>query len=160
PVPALHGLSYRDPQLHPIKTVDRELHPVTAAEAAALVVSDSNPLAAAANATLARRMTDVPERAEFNFNWLTSPGPAVFAAALLSMLMLRMNMAQVGRVFWRTCQQMKIPIPTIACMLGLSYVTRYAGMDATLGIAFANTGALYPFFAAILGWLGVFLTGT
>jgi lactate permease len=159
-VPALHGESYRDPQLHPIKTVDRELKPVTAAEAAALVVADSNPLAAAVNANLARRLTDVPEKAEFNFNWLTSPGTAVFAAALLSMLMLRMNRAQVGRVFWRTCQQMKIPIPTIACMLGLSYVTRYAGMDATLGIAFANTGALYPFFAAILGWLGVFLTGT
>jgi lactate permease len=55
---------------------------------------------------------------------------------------------------------MKIPIPTIAFMLGLSYVTRYAGMDATLGIFFASTGALYPFFAPILGWLGVFLTGT
>jgi lactate permease len=55
---------------------------------------------------------------------------------------------------------MKIPIPTIACMLGLSYVTRYAGMDATLGVAFAETGLVYPFFAAILGWLGVFLTGT
>src|SRR5262249_54049406 len=46
------------------------------------------------------------------------------------------------------------------CMLGLSYVTRYAGMDATLGVAFAETGLVYPFFAAILGWLGVFLTGT
>jgi lactate permease len=45
-------------------------------------------------------------------------------------------------------------------MLGLSYVTKYAGMDATLGVAFAETGALYPFFAALLGWLGVFLTGT
>ena len=55
---------------------------------------------------------------------------------------------------------MKIPIPTIACMLGLSYVTRYAGMDATLGVAFASTGFLYPFFAPLLGWLGVFLTGT
>ena len=60
---------------------------------------------------------------------------------MLSMLMLRMNGAQVVRVFRRTFFQMKIPIPTIACMLGLSYVTRYAGMDATLGIAFAETGA-------------------
>src|SRR5205085_5729450 len=73
---------------------------------------------------------------------------------------LGMTAAQVGRVFRRTFIQMKIPIPTIACMLGLSYVTRYAGMDATLGVAFAATGVLYPFFAAILGWLGVFLTGT
>jgi L-lactate transport len=101
-----------------------------------------------------------PESALFNFAWLTAPGSAVFVAALLSMVMLRMNRAQVGRVFWRTCIQMKIPIPTIACMLGLSYVTRYAGMDATLGVAFAATGLLYPFFAAILGWVGVFLTGT
>jgi len=100
------------------------------------------------------------ENAEFDFAWLTAPGTAVFVAALLSMLMLRMNLAQVWRVFQRTFFQMKIPIPTIACMLGLSYVTRYAGMDATLGIAFAETGRLYPFFAAILGWLGVFLTGT
>jgi lactate permease len=76
------------------------------------------------------------------------------------MLMLRMNRTQIRRVVQRTFIQMKIPIPTIGCMLGLSYVTRYAGMDATLGIAFAETGPFYPFFAAILGWLGVFLTGT
>src|SRR5205807_4616085 len=67
---------------------------------------------------------------------------------------------QIRRVLRRTVYQMKIPIPTICCMLGLSYVTRYAGMDATLGVAFAETGILYPFFAALLGWLGVFLTGT
>jgi lactate permease len=101
-----------------------------------------------------------PEGALFNFAWLTAPGTAVFVAALLSMLMLRMNFKQVAWVFKRTFVQMKIPIPTIAFMLGLSYVTRYAGMDATLGIAFAGTGLLYPFFAPLLGWLGVFLTGT
>ncbi len=81
-------------------------------------------------------------------------------AALVSMMMLRMSRGQIWKVFKRTFYQMKIPIPTIAFMLGLSYVTRYAGMDATLGYAFAKTGFLYPFFAAILGWLGVFLTGT
>jgi lactate permease len=101
-----------------------------------------------------------PERAEFNFAWLTAPGTAVFAAALLSMVMLRMNRRQVGAVVHRTIIQMRIPIPTICFMLGLSYVTRYAGMDATLGYAFAHAGAAYPFFAAMLGWLGVFLTGT
>jgi lactate permease len=101
-----------------------------------------------------------PEGALFNFAWLTAPGTAVFLAALLSMVMLRMNRRQVAGVVHRTVFQMKIPIPTIACMLGLSYVTRYAGMDATLGVAFAQTGLLYPFFAALLGWLGVFLTGT
>jgi len=102
----------------------------------------------------------LPEKAEFNFAWLTNPGTPVLLAALISMAMLRMNAGQIRRVFYRTFLQMKIPIPTIACMLGLSYITRYAGMDATLGIAFAQTGLLYPFFAAILGWMGVFLTGT
>ena len=100
------------------------------------------------------------ERALYNFAWLTAPGSAVFAAALLSMLLLRMNRRQIGNVIARTTFQMRIPIPTIAFMLGLSYVTRYAGMDATLGLAFAATGVLYPFFAPMLGWLGVFLTGT
>jgi lactate permease len=101
-----------------------------------------------------------PEKAEFNFAWLTNPGTPVLMSALISMFMLRMNLSQIRRVFQRTVIQMKIPIPTIACMLGLSYITRYAGMDATLGVAFAQTGLLYPFFAAILGWVGVFLTGT
>ncbi len=101
-----------------------------------------------------------PEKAEYDIAWVTSPGSPVFAAAILSMLLLRMNFAQVRAVFVRTFYQMKIPIPTIAFMLGLSYVTRYSGMDATLGFAFAGTGLLYPFFAALLGWLGVFLTGT
>ena len=101
-----------------------------------------------------------PEKAEFNFAWLTAPGSGVFFAALLSMALLRMSRQQIGAVFRRTFFQMKIPIPTIAIMLGLSSITKYAGMDATLGYAFANTGYLYPFFAALLGWLGVFLTGT
>jgi L-lactate permease len=100
------------------------------------------------------------EAAEFKFTWLTAPGTPVFLAALISMLLLRMSPGQVRKVCRKTVVQMKVPIPTIACMLGLSYVTKYAGMDATLGVAFAETGVLYPFFAAILGWLGVFLTGT
>ena len=101
-----------------------------------------------------------PEAAIFDFKWLTAPGTPCFLAAIVSMIMLRMDGDQIRRVIRITIVQMKVPIPTIACMLGLSYVTRYAGMDATLGVAFAETGVLYPFFAAILGWTGVFLTGT
>ncbi|MCS7271724.1 MAG: L-lactate permease, partial [Gemmataceae bacterium] len=85
---------------------------------------------------------------------------SVFFAAIISMLFLRLSTTEIVSVFRKTLYQMRIPIPTIACMLGLSYVTKYAGMDATLGVAFAETGVLYPFFAALLGWLGVFLTGT
>jgi lactate permease len=150
PIPGLDNLSHRDPRLHPVR----------AEQAAVLMIGETNPLAAAVKLRVALFVAPKPERAEFDFAWLTAPGTAVFLAALLSMVMLRMNAAQVGRVFRRTVFQMKIPIPTIACMLGLSYVTRYAGMDATLGVAFAQTGWLYPFFAALLGWLGVFLTGT
>lgn len=100
------------------------------------------------------------EAAIFKFTWLTAPGTPVMLAAIVSLFLLRMSWQQFVRVFRKTVYQMRVPIPTIACMLGLSYVTRYAGMDATLGVAFAETGMLYPFFAAILGWLGVFLTGT
>lgn len=100
------------------------------------------------------------EAAVFDFKWLTAPGTPCFVAAILSMLLLRVSPKRAVAIFRKTIVQMKIPIPTIACMLGLSYVTRYAGMDATLGVAFAETGFLYPFFAAMLGWLGVFLTGT
>jgi lactate permease len=150
PIPTLHNQAERDPALHVVKME----------QAAVLPLAGTNPLGLAINLRLAQQVAPRPEGAEFNFAWLTAPGSAVFAAALLSMLMLRMNGRQIAWVFKRTCFQMKIPIPTIAFMLGLSYVTRYAGMDATLGVAFAHTGALYPFFAAILGWLGVFLTGT
>jgi lactate permease len=101
-----------------------------------------------------------PEDARYRLSWLTAAGTPVFLAALVSMLLLRMRRDQIVRVVQRTAFQMRIPIPTIALMIGLSYVTRYSGMDATLGYAFADTGVFYPFFAAILGWLGVFLTGT
>ena len=100
------------------------------------------------------------ESAEFLLIWATAPGTPVFIAALISAVLLRAGPATCLAVLRRTVIQMKVPIPTIACMLGLSYVTKYAGIDATLGVAFAETGRLYPFFAAMLGWLGVFLTGT
>ena len=76
------------------------------------------------------------------------------------MILLRMRSAEIARTVRLTLRQMRIPLPTIAFMLGLSSISRYSGMDATLGVAIAATGFLYPFFAAILGWLGVFLTGT
>jgi lactate permease len=153
PVPWLHRECDRDCYLHAVK---RE-------QLAVLSLADQKPWTAAlvANDALKDgRLYPLPEKAEFNVNWVTVPGTPVLAAALLSMLMVRMRWKDVGAVFNRTCVQMKIPIPTIAFMLGLSYVTRYSGMDATLGVTFSYTFAAYPFFAAMLGWLGVFLTGT
>lgn len=100
------------------------------------------------------------EPAIFKFNWATTPGTSVFLTALLLLAVLRVDRHQLRRILRRTAQQMAIPVPTIICMLGLGSVTRLGGLDATLGMAFKYTGALYPFFAAMLGWLGVFLTGT
>ena len=150
PVPGLHQQTDRDPSL---QLVHRE-------ETAALLVAGPNPLAAYPDAVVAVQTSPQLEKAEFNFAWLTAPGTPVFFAALLSMALLRMKPRDIAAAFNRTFVQMKIPIPTIALMLGLSYITRYAGMDATLGVAFAGAGAAYPFFGALLGWLGVFLTGT
>jgi L-lactate transport len=101
-----------------------------------------------------------PEKAVFTFNWLSTPGTSVFITAMLSLVALRVRRDQLRTILKRTAQQMVIPVPTIVCMLGLATVTRLGGLDATLGLAFAHTGVLYPYFAAMLGWLGVFLTGT
>ncbi len=100
------------------------------------------------------------EKAEFTLNWLSATGTAIFVAALLSAAWLGVTPARFVRVFGATVARMRWPLVTIACMLALAYVTRYSGMDATLGLAFTRTGALYPFFAALLGWLGVALTGS
>lgn len=160
PIPLLHNETERDDDLHPIHATDIHLKPLTAEGAATLILSSSTPLDAAAKTMAAKKMGPMPEKAEYNLAYLSTPGTAVFVAALLSMLLLQMNRREIVHVFALTFRQMRVPIPTIAFMLGLSYITRYSGMDATLGVFFAKTGVAYPFFAAILGWLGVFLTGT
>ena len=100
------------------------------------------------------------EAARFSLNWLSATGTAILGAALVTILYLRMPAAQVLRVSADTFQRMRAPLLTIAFMLSLGFVTRYGGTDATLGLAFTKTGVLYPFFAAMLGWLGVALTGS
>jgi lactate permease len=101
-----------------------------------------------------------PEVARFTVNWLSAAGTGVFVAALLSGLMLRLTAQQWKLAALATARRMKIPVLVIAQVLGLGFLTRYSGADAVLGLAFTNAGAMYPFFAAYLGWLGVFLTGS
>src|SRR5262245_59480308 len=91
---------------------------------------------------------------------MSAAGTGIFAAAVLSAVWLGIAPARFVRIFVRTCYRMRWPLFTIACMLALAFVTRFSGMDATLGLAFTRTGVLYPFFAAVLGWLGVALTGS
>jgi lactate permease len=101
-----------------------------------------------------------PEAARFTINWLSAAGTGVFVAAILSGLVLKLSAAQWKDAFGRTLQRMKIPVLVIGQVLGLGFLTRYAGTDAVLGLAFTGAGFMYPFFAAYLGWLGVFLTGS
>jgi len=101
-----------------------------------------------------------PEVARFAINWLSAAGTGVFVAAILSGLVLGLSAAQWKQSFGQTLQRMKIPVLVIGQVLGLGFLTRYAGTDAVLGLAFTGAGFMYPFFAAYLGWLGVFLTGS
>ena len=101
-----------------------------------------------------------PEAARFVINWLSAAGTGVFAAAVLSGLVLKLSTAQWKDAVVRTGRRMTTPVVVITLVLGLGFLTRYAGTDAVLGLAFTGAGPLYPFFAAYLGWLGVFLTGS
>lgn len=100
------------------------------------------------------------ESAVYTLNWLSSPGTSIFLAALVAGLCLRMTPAQWKETFVRTAVRMKGPLTTVAMVLGFSYLTRYTGADGILGLAFTRTGWLYPFFAPLLGWIGVFITGS
>ncbi|MBY0507859.1 MAG: L-lactate permease [Bryobacteraceae bacterium] len=101
-----------------------------------------------------------PYAAVFNFNWLSAAGTACMLAAFGSALILRISLAQLGKVFATTVNQLAKSMLTIASVLGLAFLMNYAGATGTLGLAFAATGKLFPFFSALLGWLGVFLTGS
>jgi lactate permease len=101
-----------------------------------------------------------PEVARFAINWLSAAGTGVFVAALLSGLVLGLSPTQWKDAFMQTMRRMIIPVLVIGQVLGLGFLTRYSGTDAVLGLAFTSAGFLYPFFAAYLGWLGVFLTGS
>jgi L-lactate transport len=101
-----------------------------------------------------------PYGAPYTFNWLSAPGTACLFAALLAAALLRMPFAHFFRVFRSTVRQLLLAELTIAAVLALAFLMNYSGATATLGLAFAATGVLFPFFSALLGWLGVFLTGS
>ena len=98
--------------------------------------------------------------AVFNFNWLSASGTSCMFAALLTGLLLGLSLEQWKRVFTTTVKQLTYSMLTIACVLGLAFLMNYCGATGTLGLVFAETGVLFPFFSALLGWLGVFLTGS
>jgi lactate permease len=101
-----------------------------------------------------------PEAAVYGFAWLSATGTGILVAALAAGLVMGCSPAELARAYWRTVMLVRTSLVTIATMLALGFTTRYAGLDATLGLAFAGTGVLYPFFGTMLGWLGVALTGS
>jgi L-lactate transport len=101
-----------------------------------------------------------PYAAVYTFNFLSASGTACMFAALTAALVLRVNGAQLADVFRTTLRQLSLSLLTIASVLGLAFLMNYSGATGTLGLALAATGAMFPFFSAILGWLGVFLTGS
>ncbi len=100
------------------------------------------------------------EEAIFKLNWLSATGTGIFIASVISAFLMGYRLKEMLAVYWDTLKLLKYSLLTIAAMLALGYTTRYSGVDSTLGLAFANTGVLYPFFGTLLGWLGVALTGS
>ena len=104
--------------------------------------------------------TSASEAAVFNLNWLSATGTGIFLASIVAGLVMRCSLAEMVRTYWRTLKLVKFSLLTISAMMAVGFTTRYSGLNATLGLAFAQTGVLYPFFGAMLGWLGVALTGS
>ncbi len=100
------------------------------------------------------------EEAVFVFNWLSATGTALLLAAILSGVLLGLRPIALLRLYWHTLLRVRISLLTITLMLALGFTTRYSGSDTTMGLAFAGTGVLFPFFSPLLGWLGVALTGS
>jgi lactate permease len=100
------------------------------------------------------------EAAIYNFNLLSATGTGILLAAIASGIFLGYSVAGLAKAYGRTLYLVRYSLITIACMMAIGFVTRYAGTDATLGLAMANTGHFYPFFGTMIGWLGVALTGS
>ncbi len=98
--------------------------------------------------------------AVFNLNILSAAGTAILFAWFFSIPVMGASLGTAFKVAGSTLKTLKWPILTIATILGFAYIMNFSGMAITLGTAFASTGKIFPFFASILGWLGVFMTGS
>ena len=100
------------------------------------------------------------EKAIYSLNWLSATGSGILLAAIVAGLLMKYSIGGLIRKYLETIKLVRFSLITIAAMLALGFTTRYSGTDATMGLAFAHTGVLYPFFGTMLGWLGVALTGS
>jgi lactate permease len=101
-----------------------------------------------------------PEAAVFGLNWLSATGSGILIAAIISGFIMGLSFPKMVVMWWQTVWHVRFSLMTIAAMMSLGILTRYSGVDATMGLAFARTGHFYPFFGTLLGWLGVALTGS
>jgi lactate permease len=101
-----------------------------------------------------------PQGAVFGFTYLSFTGTGMLIAAIISGLLMGLSPVKLVSEYGRTIGLCAISLITISAMLAIGTLTRLSGIDATLGLAFAATGVLYPFFGTLLGWLGVALTGS
>jgi lactate permease len=100
------------------------------------------------------------EAAVYVLNYLSATGTGILLAAIIAGFFMKYSPAGLLKMYWSTIVRVRYSLLTISAMLALGFLTRYSGTDATLGLAFAVAGALYPFFGTMLGWLGVALTGS
>jgi lactate permease len=100
------------------------------------------------------------ESALFDVSWLSTPGTGAFFAGLIAGPMLGLSLRKTILVFRHSLWRLRLSLLAIMAMLGVGYITRYCGMDATMGMAMAHTGVMFPFFGTTIGWLGVALSGT
>ncbi|MFJ5380977.1 L-lactate permease [Cupriavidus sp. CER94] len=103
---------------------------------------------------------EIAEGAVFNFNVLSMAGTGILVSAVVGGLLMGYSIPRLFKEYWETIKLVRYSLLTICAMFGIGYLTRYSGLDATLGLAFAQTGVLYPLFGTMLGWLGVALTGS
>jgi lactate permease len=101
-----------------------------------------------------------PERAQFLFTYLSFTGSGMLIAAIISGFIMGFSPVKLVVAYARTIKITAYSLITISAMLAIGTLTRLSGIDATLGLAFAGAGVLYPFFGTLLGWLGVALTGS
>jgi lactate permease len=101
-----------------------------------------------------------PYAAAFTTNWLSAAGTIILIGDIISLIVLRVGPGRALRIYGQSLNQLKWAILTIASVLGLGFLLNYSAATYTLGLAAAATGALFPFFAPIIGWLGVALTGS
>lgn len=102
----------------------------------------------------------LPEAAVADFNFIALPGTAIFMATIIAALLLGLPLGKTLRMLAGTFRELIPALLAISFMVGLAFITRYAGMDTVMGLSLTRTGVFYPFFGTLLGWLGVALTGT